>query len=79
MVRLRLAVALSPLFSFEPDIFQNVGPLNMQDRSLHLDTWSARCNRLLQGQWRIFDTPKGLRELRYGPGLSKKNSGEGTP
>ena len=55
-----LGVALSLLFSFEPDVFQNVGPLNMQARSLHLDTRSPRCNRLLQGQWRVFHTPKGL-------------------
>jgi hypothetical protein len=59
-----LGVALSLLFSFGPGVFQNVGPLNMQARSLHLDSRSARCNRLLQGQWRVCHTPKGLQELR---------------
>ena len=50
----------------------------MQARTLHLDTRSARCNRLIQGQWRVFDTPKGLQEQRYGPGLLEKYSGKGT-
>jgi hypothetical protein len=74
-----LGAAPSLLFSFESDFFQNVGLLNMQARSLHLDSRSARSNRLLQGQWRVFHTPKRLQGLRYGPGLSKKYSGKGTP